>query len=623
MAPDTPSAWRGRLLAALLGLGVLGACEALLHLIPALTPPPLVQPLATVDGQTLKHLNPTYAGRFFAGRIGSWSLGWVRLTPQRFVDPPPANGLRIVLAGGSTAQGYPHPRRLTAASYLNALLEAVWPQKSVEIINVGLTSIASFAVAQIVEDALVLQPDLVVVYTGHNDFYGVYGEAALRTGGQSPLLKRAHYALMQRRTTALLRYFIDRFRPASPASPETSVSLLEALASAGPIPAQDPIRQTARENLGLNLARMVDLCRRRGVPVVLSTLASNETGYAPASGTPASPMKPEVRVEWTSLLDQAAALMADSSQSRGAAALARLERAGRLYDGDAYLAYLQGKALDGMGQPLEARRAFLLARARDPLPLRAPQDFNQTIRDVALRHGALLAETEQAFLLASPPAGIGWDLMVDHLHPSPKGQYLLAQAVVRALVQAPPPLRLEPKDLARLPSFENLPDILRGLPAERAGLDLAMGRLLGEAPLDQHNGDRARQLLVRAREASLSPGEQRGLAKWRQIGQQAPLSLVVADELFAAQDFGRALSYYEAARLESPYTPGSDLAATVRWGRCLLFQNEVLTPEQGQQIERALRRARFLAHTPDANPKFLAFIDQYGRRLLDRVEQRR
>ena len=75
-----------------------------------------------------------------------------------FVEPASADRYRVVFVGASTVQGFPHPRRLAAASFLQAMLADAWPEREVEVVNLGITSIASFAVAQVVEDALVLSP---------------------------------------------------------------------------------------------------------------------------------------------------------------------------------------------------------------------------------------------------------------------------------------------------------------------------------------------------------------------------------------------------------------------------------------------------------------------------------
>ena len=80
----------------------------------------------------------TRAGWSAAGQMGE----------HFFVEPAPANRYRVVFVGASTVQGFPHPRRLAAASFLQAMLADAWPEREVEVVNLGITSIASFAVAR-------------------------------------------------------------------------------------------------------------------------------------------------------------------------------------------------------------------------------------------------------------------------------------------------------------------------------------------------------------------------------------------------------------------------------------------------------------------------------------------
>ena len=68
---------------------------------------------------------------------------------------------------------------LGLAAFLQLMLQDAWPDRRVEVINLGTTAIASFPVLGITTEALDYEPDLVVVYTGHNEFFGTYGVASV------------------------------------------------------------------------------------------------------------------------------------------------------------------------------------------------------------------------------------------------------------------------------------------------------------------------------------------------------------------------------------------------------------------------------------------------------------
>ena len=78
------------------------------------------------------------------------------MAPRPFIEPSALPTYRVAVVGASTVQGFPHPRRLAAAAFLEAMLQDALPHRQVEVFNLGITSIASFAVAQTLADAFAL-----------------------------------------------------------------------------------------------------------------------------------------------------------------------------------------------------------------------------------------------------------------------------------------------------------------------------------------------------------------------------------------------------------------------------------------------------------------------------------
>ena len=112
------------------------------------------------------------------------------------------------------------------------MLEDAFPQRQVEVFNMGITAISSFGVARVVEDAMDLKPDAIVVYTGHNEIYGAYGAASLSQVGQQ-YGKKLHYGIMQWGITALVRRAIQPLSSSSgEASPTSLLSVMSSLRAA-------------------------------------------------------------------------------------------------------------------------------------------------------------------------------------------------------------------------------------------------------------------------------------------------------------------------------------------------------------------------------------------------------
>ena len=595
-----------RAAALLLGLGLVLLLEGALRLIPALSPPAFALRLARLQDRSLHTVNPAYPRRFFAGVAGDLPLGGIRMTPRPYVEPAPPEALRVLFAGGSTVQGFPHPRRLSAPSYLQEMLRDLHAGRPVEVFNAGITAVSSFAVARSVEDGLrALEADLVVVYTGHNELYGVYGAASLSQGGRSVWTKGVHYAAMQWRMTRLVGWLLGTFDGGEGRSPD----LLEVMSRTGAVPVGDPRRERAAANLEANLREVAAVCRGRGIPLVLCTLTSNERGFAPARG---EPPPGQDGAAWLDLL------RAGGRQQASPAALAALEEARRLRGDDAYLHFLRGHHLERLGDGASARTAFVRARELDPWPWRATTRLNEVVRRVAAEEGALLAEVEARFLEHSPAAGVGWELMADHLHPTAAGQALLARAVISALQPAPPPWGFPARELQRLQADARYRYRLGDLPVEKLAVIRAMAGVFSAPPLDRGNEERLEDLRRQGRVLleGLSPGERRGVESWMEGKGPDLLALNVAESLFAAPDFPRARDYYRASRLEEPFTIWGDLWATLRWVRCGRLMGLPLEEAERAALETLLERLPFLGRAPDFSPGLRAFLEGYAHHLL-------
>ena len=581
----TTRVWFLRLAALGVGVALVVVAEGLLRLVPGLGPSPLVVTLVEDEatGESLHATSRFYAQRFFAQYKGRLAAAG-QMGEHFFVEPAPANRYRVVFVGASTVQGFPHPRRLAAASFLQAMLADAWPEREVEVVNLGITSIASFAVAQVVEDALVLSPDLVVVYTGHNEFYGLYGAGRHQ---------RLQYFLRQLRLTHLVDGLLGGI-----GAKDEPTDLIKMAAARGEVPLHGSGRATAEQNLRDNLRRVARVCGRAQVPLVLCTIVANDAGFAPVGST-------EGGEGWQAQVEQAAQVLTRGYVAPDDAedALQQLEQAAALSSEHAWLWYLQGRALERLGRDAEAQRAFRKARDLDTMPWRAPTAHNAVIRAVAKEHGAVLADVEAAFAEAAPAQGVGWEWMVDHVHFSVAGQALLARTVLHSVAA------LQAIDLGLLRSAEAYRRALGDLPVERVVAYNKMGAMLAQAPLHQHNGHNARYLkqLAAMEGQRLSPGERRGVEQWTQQKQQGPLVLAVADQLFSERDFARAQVHYAAARREVPFTRRG-LWAAVQWGWCIKRQGMALTDGQRDEVRAVLKQAGFLAHDPAVGASFVEFV---------------
>ena len=569
--------------------------------MPGIGYPPLLVTLARSGDRVLMGTNAIFPERFFQEHYEGALVASGRMHARPYFEKSSTPRYRIVMAGASTVQGYPHPHRLAAPAFLEAMLADALPEHQVEVFNLGITSIASFAVARTVEQALALKPDAVVIYTGHNEFYGLYG------AGSSALSNRVRYDLLSWRLPSAIRSIIDW----AGGRAVSSEQLLETMANRGAVAWQDDRRRAALQALKQNLRFAVNACRAAGVRPVLCTLAANEEGFAPALSASPDSQSVEGRRWWTHV-NSAVATMLRETQGAASVALAHLDSARDLSDDSAWLAFLRGRALRRLQRHRQANLDFIRARDLDTMPWRAPASHGAAIRQVAQDLDVGLADVEAAFVAAAEPIRPGWTLFSDHVHPTVAGQVLLARVVAQRLLEKATDRLRSDADYLRQQGY---------VAAEAVRVDQAMAELLGSPPMDRYNRDAAQRFGQRAADGwrKLSDAEQQGAQRWMSNRQETPLALELADQLYADGRFAAALRHYRAARLESPFTPRADLWSAVQLGWCARLTGNT-GAEVREELSEALDRANFVAQAPGVDQAFMAFVSGSLHHFLGHTE---
>ncbi|MBN1858310.1 SGNH/GDSL hydrolase family protein, partial [Candidatus Bipolaricaulota bacterium] len=89
---------------------------------------------------------------------------------QSFLRDKPQDCCRIFCLGGSTTYGRPYDDRTSFAGFLRAFLPEMDPTRRWEVVNAGGISYASYRIEVLIRELKEYQPDLFVIYTGHNEF---------------------------------------------------------------------------------------------------------------------------------------------------------------------------------------------------------------------------------------------------------------------------------------------------------------------------------------------------------------------------------------------------------------------------------------------------------------------
>ncbi|KAA0222803.1 SGNH/GDSL hydrolase family protein [candidate division KSB1 bacterium] len=186
-------------------------------------------------GKLFYQLNARVGERFFLGGVAAVP----EVYPQRFAYTKPSNGLRVFCLGGSTMASFPYELHARVSSLLQDRLQLMYPDKTVEVINAGMAAINSYAVVEFARELAQYEPDLFVMYLGHNEFYGALGVGSTQSLGQSRGLVRLYLRLQKFRTFMLLRRLIMAVRQSlqtNTSAPAGQQTLMEGMAAEKTIP---------------------------------------------------------------------------------------------------------------------------------------------------------------------------------------------------------------------------------------------------------------------------------------------------------------------------------------------------------------------------------------------------
>ncbi len=333
-------------------------------------------------------MNPYASRRYFTqaenAPVGNFEPFLKRKAPGTF---------RVFVLGESTTIGYPYMHNGSFHRWLQYRLLHALPQRNVEVINLAMTAVNSYTALGFAEELVDYAPDAVLVYVGHNEYYGALGVGSTSRLGSRPGLVRW---LAQRRGLRLVQALGQGLAAARAAlggaRVDTRATLMQRMAADQRIAYGSAAYAHGLRQFDDNLGRLCALLSSRRVPVFVSTLVGNEKDLPPFVSAPGPP---------------------------AASAAAQYRRAAASYR---------------RGQFGAAQHQYAAAKELDLLRFRAPEAMNRIIRALPARYpGVFVVDAERRFRQQSPHGILGRELLLEHVHPTLHGYALLSDAFYQAL----------------------------------------------------------------------------------------------------------------------------------------------------------------------------------------------
>jgi len=395
--------------AVLVPLIVLGVIEGGLRLFAVGYSTDLTVP-CTVHGMPAACYNLFFPAPFFPP-------GMIK-TPQAYAIPTQkAPGTyRIFVLGESAAMGDPDPA-YAFSRYLEVMLRKNYPEIKFEVVNTGSVAINSHVLLPIAEGLAKQQPDVFIIYSGNNEVVGPYGAGTALTGsGMSMPVIRSNIFVRstrigqmltkigtQKREWGGMEMFLDK-----------------------QVRATSPLMKPTYDNFEENLRDTVAVARRSGARVIVSTVATNLKDCGPFGSLHRENLRTEELQKWNALVQRGSELETSRSYAE---ALQAYEAAAKIDDQYAELEFRIARGFWRNDDAAGAREHFTRARDLDTLRFRADSRINEINRGVASASGVELVDAESVFSQHSPAGLIGSELIYEHVHMTPAGNYLLARAI--------------------------------------------------------------------------------------------------------------------------------------------------------------------------------------------------
>ena len=346
--------------------------------------------------------------------------------PQTFSREKPPGTYRIFCVGGSTTFGRPYDDTTSYCGWLREFLKTADPSQPWEVINAGGISYASYRVALLLEELVQYDPDLVIIYSGHNEFLE---RRTYSTVIGTPAIVRGLGALLSgTRTFSALNRVIHP----PPESKATELSgevdtILDGSVGLDAYRRDDKLQEQVLAHYRFNLMRMIDISRSVGVGVILVTPASNLRECAPFKSEHRALLTDAEFTQWQTLYERAKTAFEAGNLDK---ALFAIEQAKAIDDRFAALHYLHGRTLDRLGQYPDAKAALQRARDEDVCPLRALTPMRQIGAEVAAERDVPLVDYCEILEGRSEQGIPGENWFLDHVHPTVEGHRILATALL-------------------------------------------------------------------------------------------------------------------------------------------------------------------------------------------------
>ncbi|MCX7821274.1 MAG: SGNH/GDSL hydrolase family protein [Brevinematales bacterium] len=320
--------------------------------------------------------------------------------------------LRGFVLGGSAAEGFPYYSNNSFSKILETGLNEIKKFKKVEIINLGFSAMSSYYVADVSKKLLKYKPDFVIIYSGHNEYYGTISA----TTGGGHIAKKIYLSLKELRIFQLIFEMLGKSRWKNI---KTRTMMAEQFNNRV-IPNNEKFDGKVAENYIKNIKETVELFTKNGVKVILIEPVCNLVSMPPFKGEDDEKLSNDIVLLYENILK-------GNKKNIDTKLFENTRNANLLYLKALYnLIYNKDLSISN----------FIFAKEMDIVPFRIRNRLVYNLRNFANSYkntNFIYIPLEEKIFKNLGYSGFGNNYFIDHLHFNYDGHLLMANVIAEKI----------------------------------------------------------------------------------------------------------------------------------------------------------------------------------------------
>ncbi|MBE9559191.1 MAG: tetratricopeptide repeat protein [Proteobacteria bacterium] len=325
------------------------------------------------------------------------------------------NTFNIYYLGGSTVEGGFFGEGFTIPNIIDYMHDHEIQGKDIRSINIAKSGEDFYynlkRLRIITSNKDTFKPSLVVIYSGHNEFLKFHQNYGLQLDS-APLEWLMEHSLLLKKIAARLQLF--------------KLEINERMFSDEPLFGNDQYKAVI-DKYQSELEEAVQLLTENGIPVIISTVAGNYTGWQPNRSIYCS--NKQDKDFWRLIQRGESAELASDFNN----ALNYYQQALHLCKNFAETHYRLGKIYEALSEYDKALEAYNKAVDLDGMPLRASSIQNDFIKTLNSDKSVFVVDAVKALQEKSDTGLIGFNLMMDGHHPNRQGYLIISNLIAQKI----------------------------------------------------------------------------------------------------------------------------------------------------------------------------------------------